>query len=223
MSITRLQYFLRTSRFLLLLVPAVALGQSSSTPRFFDGQLWEFGVWGGQAFGKSEGQAFGETQLSMGGFHMGRVIHESLLGSKQRSWEYTIELQPLFFVTRPGTTYGGGFSPLGFKWNFAPRHDGRCRPYLEANGGTMFTQSNVPPGNTETFNFTASVGPGVMIAVRNNQALSVAVRYWHLSNGGLGYNNPAFNTVQVVIGYHWLTGRRQSRQQLSTAAPGDGN
>jgi hypothetical protein len=220
MAITQLQNSLRVSVFLLFLVPALATGQNSSSPKFFDGQQWEFGLWGGEAFGKTLGQAFGETQISMGGFHMGRVFYESPLeSSRRRSWEYTIELQPLFFVTRPGTTYGGGFSPLGFKWNFAPRHGSRYRPYLECNGGAMFTQKNVPPGNTETFNFTAAVGPGMMIAVRDNQALSVAVRYWHLSNGGLGYNNPAFNTVQIVIGYHWLTGRRQSRRPMSTADP----
>jgi hypothetical protein len=98
--------------------------------------------------------------------------------------------------------YGGGFSPLGMRWNFADR--GGFRPYLQWNGGGMFTPSNVPPGRTASFNFTTSIGPGVMIRMHHNQALSVGVRLWHLSNAGTGHTNPSFNTVQVVIGYHWL-------------------
>jgi hypothetical protein len=213
----------RRSLFLILLlsltVPAAAWAQNHSSSPFTDDPLWEFGVWGGEAFGKTLGQAFGETQITMAGFHIGRVIHEygGPLGNSH-SLEYTVDLEPLFLVTRPQTVYGGGLAPIGLKWNFAPRR--RYRPYLEFSGGSMFTQKNVPPGNTENFNFTLSAGPGVMIPVRNHQVLSIGLRYWHLSNGGIGYNNPAFNTVQVVIGYHWLEGQRRPRQQLSQEPDG---
>lgn len=204
-----------------LTVPVIAAAQSSTGFPPGRDPLWEFGIWGGEAFGKATGQAFGESQLTMAGFHAGRVIHESALGSGyRRNLEYTIELQPLFLVRRPQSAYGGGFSPVGLKWNFAPRDGGRYRPYIEGNGGAMFTQKNVPPGNTDTFNFTASAGSGVMIALGGNRALSLALRYWHLSNAGLGYNNPAFNTVQFVVGFHWMTGKHGSRQQIS-ATPAD--
>jgi hypothetical protein len=68
----------------------------------------------------------------------------------------------------------------------------------------MFTSRDVPLGHTASFNFTTSIGPGVMIRMHGNQALSVGIRLWHLSNAGTGHTNPSFNTVQVVIGYHWL-------------------
>ncbi len=202
---------------LLLAVSGIACAQNSAS---FSGndELWEFGLWGGEAFGKTLGQAFGETQITMAGFHAGRVVHESALGSgHRRNLEYTIEVQPLFLVMRPQSAYGGGFSPVGLKWNFAPRDGGRYRLYIELNGGAMFTQKNVPPGNTDTFNFTASGGSGVMIALGGNRALSLALRYWHLSNASLGNSNPAFNTVQFVVGFHWMTGRHSSRQQISAA------
>jgi hypothetical protein len=71
----------------------------------------------------------------------------------------------------------------------------------------MFTQKNVPPGDTASFNFTTSAGPGVMIYTRRNRTISLGVRYWHLSNGRLGNTNPSFNTAQVTIGFHWLKSR----------------
>ena len=43
------------------------------------------------------------------------------------------------------TAYGGGVNPVGFKWIFATR--GHVAPYLELNGGTLFTTHEVPCGN----------------------------------------------------------------------------
>ena len=167
--------------------------------------------------GKTAGQGFGETQITMAGVHLGRVFHRALPDSGlRRTWEYTLELEPLFLVTRVQRAYGGGFAPVGLKWNFAPR--AWFRPYLEFNGGAMLTQRNVPSGRTSAFNFTAALGPGMMIPLTRTQAMSFAVRGWHLSNAGLGTVNPSFNTIQVVVGYHWLVGRGEHRV-LSGASP----
>jgi hypothetical protein len=211
MSTSRLFVCLRCALLFLLLAPVAGVAQWTSNALLTDDQLWEFGGWGAEAVGKTAGQAFGGTQITMAGFHLGRVIHRASPDSGlRRTWEYTLELEPLFLVTRLQRVYGGGFAPVGLKWNFAPR--GRYRPYLEFNGGAMFTQKNVPSGNTSTFNFTAALGPGVMIAVTRTQAMSFAVRAWHLSNAYIGAENPSFNTVQFVVGYHWLVGREEHRQ-----------
>src|SRR5579871_1840879 len=190
----------------LLLLPSRAMAQWASNPALGEQQLWDFGAWGAEAVGKENGQAFGETQITMAGLHVGRVFHRASLESgHRRTWEYTMELTPLFLVTRIERAYGGGFAPLGVRVNFAPR--GRYRPYLEFNGGGMITQKNVPPGRTASFNFTAALGPGITIPVTSTTALSFAIRAWHLSNAGTGYFNPSFNTVQFVVGYHFLTRR----------------
>jgi Lipid A 3-O-deacylase (PagL) len=200
----------------LLLLPDRAAAQWTANAALGDQQLWDFAAWGAEAVGKTAGQGFGETQISMAGLHVGRVFHRASLESgHRRTWEYTMELTPLLLVTRVQRAYGGGFAPLGVRVNFAPR--GRYRPYLEFNGGAMFTQKNVPPGNTSAFNFTAALGPGVTIPLTSTTALSIAVRGWHLSNGGIGYINPSFNTVQFVMGYHFLTRRHEARQ-LSNAS-----
>jgi hypothetical protein len=202
---------------LVLIHPHAACGQTAPTFPLAGSQLWEFGLWGGEAVGKRIGEAFGETQITMAGFHLGRVVYEHPDGvGGRRTLEYTIELQPVFLVTRPQQAYGGGFSPVGVKWNFVPR--GRYRTYMEFNGGGMFTQKNVPRGDTSSFNFTVGIGPGVMIATGKNQALSIALRYWHLSNANLGNENPSFNTVQIEVGYHWLKARGASRKMVSGAS-----
>ena len=55
------------------------------------------------------------------------------------------------------TAYGGGVNPLGLKWDFATR--GRIVPYLELNGGTLFTNRDVPLGTTNV-NFTSAAAFG---------------------------------------------------------------
>ena len=182
--------------------------------RFVDDQLWEFGGWAGEAAGKAGGEGFGRTLITMAGFEAGRVVYRTPRErGQERSLSYMVQIQPLFLVTRRQGAYGGGFSPVGVKWNFAPR--GRYRPYVQFDGGGMFTQENVPPGRTSSFNFTVAAGPGVMVALPHNQALSVALQYWHLSNANLGARNPAFNTIEIVVGYHWIKTHRISQSSAS--------
>jgi hypothetical protein len=202
----------------LLLLPAAA-AQAPSDAALWDQQQWDFGVWAGEAIGQEDTFNFGHVQVTQAGVHIGRVFHRASPDSgRQTTWEYTLDLQPLLLVTRPRLTYGGGFAPVGVKWNLTPH--GRYRPYIEFNGGCAFTQKNVPPGRTSDFNFTAALGPGVMMRLSQKQAMSIALRWWHLSNGGIGDYNPSFNTIEFVVGYHWLKLGHGTRQQLSGTTPG---
>jgi len=198
-----------------LLSQHVVLGQSPVFGPVPKGETWDFGVWTGEAFGVPLGSSSGTAQLTMAGLHAGRVIKRFSGDSGTNGvLEYTFEVQPLFLVTRPQTAYGGGISPVGLKWDL--RRRSRYRPYFEWNGGGMFTQKNVPPGRTASFNFTTSLGPGLMIYTKPNQAISVGVRAWHLSNAHTGYTNPSFNTLELVIGYHWLRSTHYPRQEVAT-------
>ena len=58
-------------------------------------------------------------------------------------FEYVLDAVPAFVhMQKYNTAYGAGVSPLGLKWDFAAR--GRVEPYLELNGGTLFTNHEVP-------------------------------------------------------------------------------
>ena len=61
-------------------------------------------------------------------------------------FELAVDAVPAFVVfQRANTAYGGGVNPVGLKWIFATR--GHVAPYLELNGGTLFTTHEVPYGN----------------------------------------------------------------------------
>jgi len=112
-------------------------------------------------------------------------------------FEYVLDATPVFVVfQKSNTAYGGGFSPLGLKWDFATR--GKVVPYLELNGGTLFTNKNVPAG-TNDVNFTSAAALGVYL-LGKKYAWSMEARYLHISNAGLAALNPGLNTVEVRIG-----------------------
>lgn len=119
-------------------------------------------------------------------------------------FEYAVDAVPVFFIFQPrNTAYGAGFDPLGLKWNFAAR--GRVEPYLELDGGTLFTNHNVPTGTCNT-NFTSSAAFGVHV-LADKHAFSIEARYMHISNAGLARLNPGINTFQVRIGIGKFFGR----------------
>jgi len=112
-------------------------------------------------------------------------------------FEYALDATPAFLIFQPANTaYGAGFSPLVLKWNFATR--GRIAPYLELNGGTLFTNHDVPFG-TNPVNFTSAAALGTHI-LGERYNWSIELRYLHISNAGLATPNPGLNTVQVRLG-----------------------
>ena len=111
-------------------------------------------------------------------------------------FEYVVDAVPLFMVfQKSNTAYGGGVNPLGLKWDFATR--GNVVPYLELNGGTLFTSKDVPPG-TSAINFTSAAAFGFHFLGKH--AWTLECRYMHISNAGLATPNPGINTVQVRLG-----------------------
>jgi len=112
-------------------------------------------------------------------------------------FEYAVDAVPVFLVFQPANTaYGLGFDPLALKWNFATR--GKIAPFLELNGGVLFTNHNVPAG-TNNVNFMSSLALGThILGLKYNW--SIEARYMHISNAGLAVPNPGMNTVQIRLG-----------------------
>jgi lipid A 3-O-deacylase len=119
-------------------------------------------------------------------------------------FEYAVDAVPAFVVFQPhNTAYGAGVNPLGLKWIFATRGD--VQPYLELNGGTLFTSHEVPTG-TSSVNFTSSAALGTHFLGKH--AWTVEVRYMHISNAGLATPNSGINTVQFRVGIGKFFGRK---------------
>jgi hypothetical protein len=121
-------------------------------------------------------------------------------------FEYALDAVPMFLVFQPAnTSYGAGFYPIDLKWDFATR--GSVVPYLEIDGGTLFTNHSVPTG-TNAVNFTSSGVFGVhFLGERHNW--SIEARYMHISNAGLANPNPGINTFQVRLGIGKFLPRKQ--------------
>jgi hypothetical protein len=117
-------------------------------------------------------------------------------------FEYAVDAVPAFVLTqRNGTAYGLGLNPFALKWNFAaPR---TVTPYFELGGGTLFSNTQVPPG-TSRINFTTSGALGLHF-LRSKYNWSAEIRFTHISNAGLASPNPGINTLQVRLGFGSFT------------------
>src|SRR5215813_15574220 len=185
---------------LLLIIPNLLSAQVGPEAGGHEVQIWAGG-------GHSVAGGRGDTGAFNAGLRYGWVLTGPHLPSFLRGrFEYAVDAVPLFLVFQPANTaYGVGFNPLGLKWNFE-RH-GRLSPYLELNGGTLFTSHDVPTG-TNAVNFTSAAALGThFLGARNNW--SVEVRYLHISNAGLATPNPGLNTVQVRLGIGRFLNRRR--------------
>ncbi len=156
----------------------------------------EFQVWAGGGHSVPGGTA--HTGVFNAGARYGWILTRPHgPGFLKGRFEYVLDATPVFLVfLKNSTAYGAGFSPLGLKWNFATR--GRVVPYLELNGGTLFTNENVPAG-TNDVNFTSAGAFGVHL-LGAKLAWSLEARYMHISNAGLASPNPGINTVQIRLG-----------------------
>lgn len=156
----------------------------------------EFQVWTGGGHSVPGGTS--DTSVWNAGVRFGWVLTRPHgPGILKGRFEYVLDATPLFILWQKyNTAYGGGFSPLGLKWDFASR--GAIEPYLELNGGTLFTDKNVPIG-TSAVNFTSAAAFGMHL-FGEKYAWSLEARYMHISNAGLATLNPGINTVQVRVG-----------------------
>ena len=112
--------------------------------------------------------------------------------------EYALDMVPAWAIAqKTNTAYGAGVNPFAFKWIMtSPK---KVKPYLVIEGGTLFTNTQVPEG-TSRINFTTSGGLGAhFLGEKHN--FSAEVRFMHISNAGLSTPNPGINTIQVRIGF----------------------
>ncbi len=78
----------------------------------------------------------------------------------------------------------------------------RWRPMFLAGAGVLYTDEQVPPGET-TRNFSPQVGLGLQYLVREQVAIGGEYRFHHLSNKGATETNPGINTHLILFGVSW--------------------
>jgi hypothetical protein len=165
---------------------------------------WDISVWVTGATGEENLDSFSEAQIMTAGVFVGKALTDEIgSGWRRGRFEYGFNLTPLFRQFQPQSIYGGGFEPVVLRWNSSLR-TGRVSPYIELAGGGLFTNTDLPAGNTSYFNFTTRGGGGIQIFTKPRQSIEIGCRWWHISNANLGTRNPEFNGIQVNLGYHWF-------------------
>jgi hypothetical protein len=136
----------------------------------------------------------------------GRVLTgPTFRGPLRGRFEWAIELMPMYGQYTPERTFGVGILPLSWRWNFEPR--GRFAPFVELSAGFMKSNQPVPTG-TARGNFIAHGGGGARILVSRQQAVVLAYRLDHISNGNQIPDNPAINAHAFHIGWSVLVPRK---------------
>jgi hypothetical protein len=165
---------------------------------------WDFSVWAAGETGEENTNSLAEAQIFSAGVFVGWVITgERGAGWRRGNLEYAFDFMPVFETFGNQRTHGVGFDPVILRWNSA-LHTARVSPYVELAGGGVITASNLPPGNTSSFNFTPRGGGGIYIPTGRRQSFDIGFRWSHISNANLGVQNPEFNGVQLSFAYHWF-------------------
>ena len=75
------------------------------------------------------------------------------------------------------------------------------QPFVDLTGGFLVFDRITPNRVGTKFNFTADIGGGLEIATSNDRSITVGYKYFHISNGNRGAQNPAFQNNLIYIGY----------------------
>ena len=135
-------------------------------------------------------------------------VGKALKKSAGNSWrsgsiEYGFSVAPLFSQFGARKIHGIAFDPVILRW-ISNHSVGHATPYVELGGGGLHTGSNLPAGNTSSFNFTAKMGGGLCLPIDRGHLFDAGVLWSHISNANLGTQNPEFNGIEIRFAFHWL-------------------
>ncbi len=176
----------------------------------------EFGFWGGGAFTATT--AFGgltdaearDRRFVIAAFRYGRT----LAANKSMALQYTLDAIPLAIATgnvessttvagvttfRRDSAYGVGVTPLGLQLDFA--NGSRVKPFIHLNGGLLVFNESVPLPDSGKLALIGETGGGVRIFTSERRAVSLGVRFHHISNGDRAGSNRGLNQFIFYAGF----------------------
>ncbi len=96
-------------------------------------------------------------------------------------------------------TMGEGISPVGFQWNFLPRH--KAQPFFISHGGCMHSTRSIPIPQADSFNFTFDFGTGFELYRSHTRSVRAEYRYHHISNHNMANQNPGIDNGLFQVTY----------------------
>jgi len=122
------------------------------------------------------------------------------------SGNFELLLEPLYaHYFKPFGASAAGGSVL-FKYNFLAF--GRWMPFWDLGLGMLWTDlaPRIPEQSTP-FNFVLESGPGVAYFATERVALTMGVRFHHISNAGIGDRNLGLNSTLGYMGISFFLPR----------------
>lgn len=204
-----------------LLVIVLAASATASRAQNVETGKNEFSVWGGVSPASST-VIRGTGRTPDVRFVIASVRYARRFNNGDRiNLKYTADFTPLAILAYPDTrtvqtsanvfqtttvrraSYGYGISPLGLQINFRPHK--KIQPFVEGTGGLLYFSNQIPNNLGTHFNFTANVGAGAEFRLKEGRAVTIGYKYFHISNGNRGIQNPGIDNNLIYVGYTFLS------------------
>jgi opacity protein-like surface antigen len=110
---------------------------------------------------------------------------------------------PTYGIFSTEYTPGVAVAPVGLRANFLPRF--RIQPVFSFDLGIVLTSRNVPLDNTDSFNFSFSLGPGIEYRVNRAESVRLDYQFRHISNAKVGNDDPGIDqgVFRLTVAHHW--------------------
>jgi hypothetical protein len=176
----------------------------------------EFGFWVGGSFkattafgGLTDAEA-SDRKFFLAAFRYGRTLY----ADDSVALQYTVDAIPIAVATgnivssttvgpvttfRRETAYGAGVTPLGLQLDFA--NGSNVHPFIHVNGGLLFFNDSVPLPDAGSLALVGETGGGIRIFTSERRAVTLGVRFHHISNGDRSGSNRGLNQFVVYAGF----------------------
>ena len=199
-----------------LIINLSAFAQSSDNPFLLKRGDNEFGFWAGFSpkattlFGGLHDDEAEDRKFFIAAFRYGRT----LAANHSLALQYTLDAVPVAVATgtivsrttvggvdvfRRETAYGGGITPLGLQLDF--RNGSKVHPFAHVNGGLLWFNKSVPIEDAGSFAYVGEAGGGVRIFTSERRAVTLGVRFHHISNGDRQGSNRGLNQFVIYGGF----------------------
>jgi hypothetical protein len=176
----------------------------------------EFGFWGGfspKATTIFEGLSDAEAEdrkFFLAAFRYGRT----LAANDTLALQWTIDAIPVAVATgtivsrsfaggvqtfQRETAYGAGLTPIGLQLDFA--NGSKVHPFAHVNGGFLYFNKSMPIEDSGQFQFVGEAGGGVRIFTSDKRAVSIGLKFHHISNGDRHGANRGLNNFVIYAGF----------------------
>jgi hypothetical protein len=195
---------------------AAPLPQDTDAPYTLKQGDNEFGFWAGGSFaattafaGLTDAEA-ADRRFFLAAFRYGRT----LAANDSLALQYTLDAIPIAVATgnitsittvgpittlQRDTAYGAGVTPLGLQLDFA--NGSRVHPFVHVNGGLLVFNQSVPLPDAGNLALVGEAGGGVRIFTSERRAVTLGVKFHHISNGDRSGSNRGLNQFVIYGGF----------------------